>query len=343
MTGWLLLAALAAQGNTYLTSPRRAYTAPELHAAPDEWMARSFTWADDMFQRYPPAPAEHPARRAALIRLDDILHIEAAPRLPLVQRYYIERMERALVQIENTKVTSGLRIWKLYDHGFFIRTPRAAFAYDIVPGAPGIAGFRVSNEWIQRLAAQADVLFISHLHNDHANVEVAQAFLDKGKPVIAPTGLWSGQPIAARLTYPERSVDRVHTVGAFKYIAFPGHQGSTVLNNNHLVTTPDGYTLLHTGDQSTDAKTESDWDWIAKIGHRHKVDIYLPNCWMADLDRAVRGVNPRLVIPGHENEMAHTVPHREDYTQTYNRLHGIPYPALVMTWGESYAYERPAP
>jgi hypothetical protein len=70
------------------------------------------------------------------------------------------------------------------------------------------------------------------------------------------------------------------------------------------------------------------------------VDIYLPNCWMPDLDRAVRGVNPRLVITGHENEMAHTVPHREDYTQTYNRLHGIPYPALVMTWGESYAYRR---
>ena len=38
--------------------------------------------------------------------------------------------------------------------------------------------------------------------------------------------------------------------------------------------------------------------------------------------------------------MSHTVDHREDYTQTYNRLFGSPYPAVVMTWGESYYYRR---
>jgi hypothetical protein len=54
----------------------------------------------------------------------------------------------------------------------------------------------------------------------------------------------------------------------------------------------------------------------------------------------VRGVNPELVITGHENEMGHTVDHREDYTQTYNHLFGSRYPFLVMAWGESFHYRR---
>jgi hypothetical protein len=72
------------------------------------------------------------------------------------------------------------------------------------------------------------------------------------------------------------------------------------------------------------------------------VDVLLPNCWGNALDRTMRGINPKLVITGHENETAHTVDHREDYAQTYNRLFSSQYPAVVMTWGEAYYYRRPA-
>lgn len=83
-----------------------------------------------------------------------------------------------------------------------------------------------------------------------------------------------------------------------------------------------------------------DFEWIAHIGRDRDVDVLLPNCWTHHLDRMVRGIDPRLVVTGHENEMGHTVAHREDYTQTYSRLFGIPYPAVVMTWGESIHYDR---
>jgi hypothetical protein len=52
-----------------------------------------------------------------------------------------------------------------------------------------------------------------------------------------------------------------------------------------------------------------------------------------------RGVNPNLILTGHENEMAHTVDHREDYTQTYNHLFGSAYPFIVMSWGEGYSVQ----
>ena len=39
--------------------------------------------------------------------------------------------------------------------------------------------------------AQSDATFISHLHGDHANADVARMFLAARKPVIAPEGLWA--------------------------------------------------------------------------------------------------------------------------------------------------------
>jgi len=124
-----------------------------------------------------------------------------------------------------------------------------------------------------------------------------------------------------------------------KVVAYPGHQGE-VINNVHLVTTPEGFTVVQTGDQSGSAGPGSDFEWIAHIGANHRVDVLLPNCWTNDIGRVARGVNPALILTGHENEMGHTVDHREDYTQTYNHLFGSGYPFIVMAWGESYHYSK---
>lgn len=331
----------------FVWSERRLLTAPELWDAPDEWVDRSLQWVNYILANYPPALPEHPVRRAALIRLDDVLHLESAPRKELVQKFYRGRMERVIEEIERTQVTSGMRVWKLYNHGFFVRTAAVSFTFDLVPGTR-TPGFAVPREFLARLVAQSDATFISHLHSDHANQEVARLFLDSGKPVIAPEGLWKDiADLSSRLTYPRRSAETMHPIpvkgGAqtLKIVAFPGHQGATVTNNVHLVTTPEGFSVVQTGDQWGDDVAGSDFDWLANISRSHKVDIFFPNCWTKGLDRMIRGVNPAVVITGHENEMAHTVDHREDYTQTYTRLHGVPYPSVLMTWGESWHYHRP--
>jgi|YNPBryBLVA2012_1023415.scaffolds.fasta_scaffold00140_14 L-ascorbate metabolism protein UlaG (beta-lactamase superfamily) len=331
---------------SFVSSPRRALVAPELLDAPDEWLDRSLRWVQHILETYPPAWPEHPVRRAALIRLDDILHIESAPDKPLVRQFYRARMESAVSQIERTPVSEGMRIWKLYNHGFLVRTPSVSLAFDIVPGVPG-RGFLVEPSLLERLAQQADVLFISHVHGDHASSQVVRLFLERAKPVVAPEGLWADHPeFSGRLSRPRRSASLVHRLPVrqghqvLEVVAYPGHQGERVINNVHLVRTPEGFTVVHTGDQSGSEAPGGDFDWIAHIGYQHAVDVLLPNCWTTDLPRLARGVNPRLIITGHENEMGHVVAHREDYTQTYNRLFGSPYPFLVMGWGESYHYRR---
>jgi hypothetical protein len=127
-----------------------------------------------------------------------------------------------------------------------------------------------------------------------------------------------------------------------KVVTYPGHQGPPVQNNVNLVITPEDFTVVHTGDQSGDEDPGHDFDWLAHIGHNHRVDVLLSNGWTNDLHRIVRGVNPQLVIPGHQNEMTHEVSHREEYTQDYERMFGLHYPYIVMAWGESFLYRRPA-
>ena len=331
----------------FITSPRRLLTAPELFDAPDEWITRSLHWANYIFDTYPPSLHEHPVRRAALIRLDDLLHIESAPHKRLIQQFYKERMEQAISQIEQTKVSEGVRIWKLYNHGFFVRTKSVSFTFDLVPGG-GDPDFALSPDQIKRLAFQSDATFISHLHTDHASKEVARAFLSFGKPVLAPPDLWKGDPeFQGKLVYPRRGttvIDHIELIAkraSLRVIAYPGHQGALVENNVYLVTTPDGYTVVHTGDQDAESYSDLDFYLFTEMGRTHKVDVLLPNVWTTGLNEIIRRVHPGLVITGHENEMAHVVPHREDYTQSYNRLYATSTPYLVMTWGETYLHQSP--
>jgi hypothetical protein len=92
----------------FVTSKRRLLAAPELTDAPDEWIDRSLQWVEYILEAYPPALIETPVRRAALIRLDDILHIESAPRKSLVQQFYRKRLENAILDIERTRLDQGM-------------------------------------------------------------------------------------------------------------------------------------------------------------------------------------------------------------------------------------------
>ena len=331
----------------FVSNSRRLLAAPELLDAPDEWINRSLQWIDYIFTNYPPGLVELPQRRPALFRLDEILHIESAPKKPLVQDFYRMRVQNVIEEIEKTRVASGMHIWRTYNQGAFVRTPTASFTFDIVPGT-NTPGFVLPDEWLNRLVAQSDATFISHLHADHANKDVARKFLAANKPVIAPEGLWADDPeISRQLTYPKRGLDEMHEIkiqaGArsLKVNAYPGHQGPKVTNNVHLVQSPEDFTVVQTGDQSGADGPGSDFDWLTQIGHYHHVDVLLADGWANGLQRIVRGVNPELIIPSHENEMSHVVSHREEYTQDYERLFGLNYPFIVMAWGEGYR-TRPA-
>ena len=310
--------------------------------------------ANQVFSESPPNWPEPAARRSALMLLDGVFHDVYAPRRAPVQSFFKTRMKTAMDEIEQTEIENGARIWKLYNHGFVIRTKTVTIGFDLIRGESVRAeGFMMDAEDMDRLVQQCDVLFLSHFHGDHAQETVAQSFIDAGKPVVAPPGLWKDKPIYASITHLEREAHTLQTLPVqggkqlLKVVIYPGHQGADIENNVPLVITPEGLSFSQMGDQSN----QDDFKWIDEVANNHAVDVLMPNCWTTDIVRVAKGFNPAVIITGHENEMGHTIDHREPYWLTYQRREGsdrfggsnkVGYdtPLILMTWGESYHYLR---
>lgn len=298
--------------------------------------------AGKVLDTFKPGVKELPARRTALFIIDGVLHDPDAPKYPSVQAFYHARAEKAARMLETEKPPrKGATVTKLYDHGFIVRTKSVTIAFDITRGlSAGIDGFPMSEDTMRRLAGQCDALFVSHQHGDHAETGVAKLFLDAGKPVVAPENIWEKESFHSAVTHLDRDPDKVQTVSlgsgkSLQVVIFPGHQGD-LLNNVSLVTTPEGLVFCHTGDQANDA----DFAWIDRAGKEHPVDVLMPNCWTTDIARVTRGFKARVVVTGHENELGHTIDHREPYWLTYRRAANIGCPLVLMTWGETFRYER---
>jgi len=310
--------------------------------------------ASEVFAEYPPAWPEPAARRSALLLLDGVLHDIYAPERPPVQEFFKTRMRKAIEEIEQTEIAEGARIWKLYDHGFVVKTKTVTIGFDLIRGKSARAeGFPINKEDMERLIKLCDVLFISHYHGDHAEEWVAQSFIDQGKPVVAPPQVWKNKAINKSITHLDRVPHTMQTLPVqegkqeLKVIVYPGHQGENIENNVSLVLTPEGLSFSHMGDQSN----SDDFEWIDEVADHFKVDVLLPNCWTTDIVRVTTGFDPAVLITGHENELGHTIDHREPYWLTYQRQKGsdrfggsseLGYdtPLILMTWGESYHYQR---
>ena len=303
------------------------------------WMESTFAWVDDTLNRHPPALPEPDARRRALLMLDEPLHVRSAPNEPALNAFLNRRIERAVREIETEVVTRGMTLWKLYNHGFVIKTPMITLGFDLHQG--GFESFHIETARFDRILQATQALFVSHDHMDHADAYAIPRMVALGKPVIVPYGLWEGDPLYPTLIKPERhwTLENRLTLddSTVTFRVFPGHQGTELLNNVTLVELPDGLTVMHTGDQSY---AEDFAVWIDRVRDLFAVDVLLPNCWSTDLPRLIRGVDPGLVITGHENEMTHTMDHRESFSKTYRHLADVRTPAPVLAWGERYHYER---
>jgi L-ascorbate metabolism protein UlaG (beta-lactamase superfamily) len=314
----------------------------ELDAMYDRQAEVSLEMAADVLDRVRPQLLEPAERRMALLLLDGVFHEEGAPRRPAVQAFHHARIARVADEILGGPGGGGAVIWKLYDHAFVVRTPTVTLAFDLTRGgSAGAAGFAVADEVIGRIVDQCDVLFISHPHGDHADEWVARRFIEQGKPVVATPETWADAEFHGKITKLRREAHVRQPLAiqagrrTLEVVVYPGHQGE-LANNVVLVTTPEGLSFCHTGDQAN----EQDFEWIDRVSQHERVDVLMPNCWTRDIARTVRGVKPALMITGHENELGHPIEQRKAYWQTYDRAVPCPCRVLVMTWGESYRYMR---
>lgn len=309
---------------------------------------------DAALKKYPPNLSHQAQRQTYLLLLDAVLHDRYAAFRKPVQDFFHERMATILSEIENTKVQKGAVIWKLYNMGFIIRTKTVTLAFDLVDGKSSRCdSFALSENIMTRLIRQCDVLFVSHYHRDHADEIIAEQFINSGKPVVAPTQIWTGRPIHKAITHLKRQADTLQELvlksgRKLKIVVYPGHQMEETENNVPVVYTPEGLSFSHMGDQINEGKFMIDYDWIDHVAVNHHVDVLIPPSWTNEIYRIVKGFKPKLVIPGHENELGHPVDDRVPFWEdseflqlTYPELKKSTFKTLIMTWGESYHYTRP--
>ncbi len=313
----------------------------------DSFFEQQYQSSIDMVARVlavtPPSNPEPLARKMALLILDGIFHEAKAASRMSVQSFFHKRIDKAISEINESKLglTEGAKIWKIYNHGFIAKTPSATVAFDLTSGKEAKeTGFALTREMIKKLVSRCDILFISHVHHDHADFKVAEEFINQGKPVVAPDDIWKDQPIYQNLVHLERNADKLHSFylerpgTTLSIVVYPGHQGLEVINNVYLIKTPEGLSFLHTGDQNN----ANDYSWVDKISAHYDVDVLLPNIWSPDLLRLVEGAKPKIIISGHENELGHKITHREPYWQSYKVASQLDTPLFVLTWGESIYY-----
>lgn len=297
-----------------------------------------------------PLPRE---RYLSLLLFDAVMHDVYAGKRPAVQQFFHKQITSALEEMESTKVKKGVKIWKLYSHGFIVRTKSVTIAFDLVSGESAeFDGYTLPEGIMSRLIEQCDALFISHRHRDHCDQEIAGQFIALGKPVVAPSQVWEGEAIHSKITHLKREAHTVQKLPIknnslqLDVVIYPGHQMAHHDNNTSMVISPEGITFAHMGDQINEGNFMIDYEWIDKVKDHHQVDVLIPPCWTNEIYRIVKGFDPKYVLPGHENELGHTVDDRvpfwddSEYLElTYPELKASDYPWILTTWGESFHYK----
>ncbi|MFQ6064577.1 MAG: MBL fold metallo-hydrolase [Candidatus Bathyarchaeia archaeon] len=264
------------------------------------------------------------------------------------------RVQSMLREINETTVDSGAIVWRIYNEGFIVKTRNLTLGFDIACTwlCPEIAG----------IADHADLLFMSHRHGDHADIEgLKRASLRGVKTVIPEPDLeepaWyvtQLQQNASQLV--PASVEQPINVSGVQVRAFLTPHGIT--NYAYLVELPDGLRILHTGD----TEHFSDLTWIDDLANEQQIDIaFLKAGSLTDIPReAIKipilarrheklplgrpfsetALKPKIIVPMHENELGHgfawiSTSNLHLAYQQLDELNSSTTQIVVLAWGQS--------
>lgn len=280
------------------------------------------------------------ARKAAFYLMDQILHDTRLDGAPVVGDFLDGRMRAVVADLKNP-INKGVKVYKLYNDGWIIKAPEVTIGWDIYRGPKVKDAERrmISDSTASMLADACDIMFLTHNHADHVDPFVVEQFVTKGKPVIAPDEILPEQPGVTHTRQEKIWKEIFKAPNGVRLMAtvVPGHQDH-LQNNIYIVTTPGGYTVCSSGDQWL----KEDLDMMLNLkGKIPTVDIFMPICWAAKLPEFCESFGAKVVLTGHENELSHhSIDHREPYWLSYHKLESVPLPNILMTWGESFLYEK---
>jgi L-ascorbate metabolism protein UlaG (beta-lactamase superfamily) len=280
----------------------------------------------------PPRLSNSVARKLALYNFDAIVHEKKYDNSEALHAFIGSRMKTVINDLAKP-LQSGMKIYKVYNDGFVIRTKSTTIAIDLC----GRRGTFVPDSLMRLIVNKCEALYISHNHDDHADENVIPMFVKDKKPIYAPTEVYPSNNNINHI-YPEKMISEKTLLKSSKIQIniVPGHQDD-LLNNIYVITFPEGFTIAHLGDQYNKNDLPSLKNIYTKIP---SVDALLVDCWISNMAEIIEDFNPKIVVTGHENEMGHSIDHREPFWLTYQKMEKINKPSLIMGWGEWYLYRK---
>lgn len=284
-------------------------------------------------------------RKNALYLVDAITHYPS-PHNDCLKDMFLNRYVKTIESIKNTEVDEGVVVWNIYNMSYIVKSPEITIAFDLIRLPTSLR--KDSNENIYKNTAKeiidlCDILFVSHIHGDHADSFVASEFLYQEKPVISHSGVFKGKDFYNRISHLNRNGKLIKYKVSGTEIEiriYPGHQAisadAAVDNNFSVVTLPNNITVAHSGDQSWG----DDFEWLDVMHKDAKIDILMVNTWTANPNRLVIGLNPNIILPGHMNEMNHEISTRIPFWKSYQYWQNIDDRVVHLFWGEPYNFRR---
>ena len=295
----------------------------------------------------------------------------------VVRDYCVSARERVFSEVAAATIPEGsLRLWRIYNMGYIIKGPKHTVAIDITARpelytASGKYFVKDTNtviwckaDW-KRLAELADMIFVTHPHGDHYNRAGIEAFVEANKPVVVPCDLvayatnrppkkgpdgkyvvekeiLTTAPCCVKLT--EDHLEPVD-VGGVKVRNFLGNQGVNVPCNVYLIDI-DGVLVADNGDNY-------DMDKERMLSKCPPADVIIASTWnnvqgMVNCCAGAPGFDrtKSVLLPSHENELGHSVDHRESYREMYTRADRLgnrefPWPRVhPLGYGESFLFTK---
>lgn len=288
----------------------------------------------------PPSPIGQNSARTLPVTQFEVLLWQMDPTLPTpndVLQYYEARMARVATEMEQP-VTSGFRVWAMYNQGFIVKTPTLTVAFDLIEGKTNWASPAWTVQLPDAILNRIDVLMVSHEHVDHWDLSerIPARVKARGGSVLYPAGGLT------RLSVTAPMIDKdVRQIRDMRITAHAGLHNAAVLI--YEVVTGDGYKIVHTGDNQTSVALPA----------LQGVDLLLLNGWVNEsgatsnlvgMKRSIDKLRPAVMIPGHFAEIS------RPKTGWYRFTDGLALQndatertkTVVMTWGERMDYTQPA-
>jgi hypothetical protein len=177
-------------GTGTVTPPPVVVTPPTVVVPPPAIPAAYLAVTRALDANPPSATGSNAGRTVPVTQFEDLLwQIDPSQVTPSdVVQYYEARMARVVTEMDQP-LTTGFRVWAMYNHGFIVKTPTATFAFDLIEGKTNWASPAWTVRLPEELLNRIDVLMVSHEHVDHwDNTGRIPAYIKaRGGSVIYPT------------------------------------------------------------------------------------------------------------------------------------------------------------